>query len=186
MQTIPWLMGAGSGAGANTPEEPLQIAIFYSDFEMGSHTLQIFSRLADSLDHDFLLRLSVWHLADCRDSQQLHNGATAAALADLIFLGLRDGKSLPYAQRRLAREVMLRRAGRPGLLIRVTVSGPKGDGPASCRLQSNPPGWLSTPTLSEALPAPRSGCGEAERRAKIARGLARVFGEPQRSRLLPV
>ena len=159
----------------STPSEPLNVAVFYTDFAAGSHAMQFFTRLMDCLHADFLVRLSVWRLNAGGGREKEQNAAAAAALADVILLGLHRNGGLPFAARRWVREVTLRRAGRPGVLATLVLPEDNAWPTPWCRVR---PAALSRMEFLPAEPHPtheaqaRNG---ADRQEKLARGLARAF-----------
>lgn len=177
MQTIPFLARADS----ETPgaEAPLNVAIFYTDFAAGSQALRLFTRLADCLHTDFLLQLTVWRMTTPGADGVAQNAATAAALADVILLGLHAGTPLPFGIRRWMREVALRRAGRPGVLVKLLVSDDVPGSAPACRDQTAHFSWVDFPGSNGQPPVRASGCGGAERRAKLVHGLSRAFADPR-------
>ena len=165
-----------SGNGISVPLEALNVAVFYTDFAAGSHAMRFFARLVDCLHDDFLLTLSVWRLEAEGGQEKVQKAAAAAALADVILLGLHENGGLPFAARRWVREVALRRAGRPGVLATLVVPE---EGAWPTALHRVRPAAVSrmeflaaeTPR-AHAVPVP----GAAGRQEKLARGLARAFG----------
>lgn len=177
MQTIPWL--ARDDSGITNREAPLNVAIFYTDFAAGSLALRLFSRLADCLHDDFLLKLTVWRLTAAGAAGVAQNAATAAALADVIVLGLHDREPLPFGIRRWMREVSLRRAGRPGLLVKLVALAKESDGAPACRGAAAHFSWVDFPLINGQPPVRVPECGGGERREKLARGLARACASPR-------
>ena len=172
MQTIPWLAHDNSGTAA--PAEPLNVAIFYTDFAAGSLALRLFSRLADCLHDDFLLKVTVWRLATPGAAGVAQNAATAAALADLILLGLHGASPLPFGVRRWMREVALRRAGRPGLLVKLVALDGEPAVPRACRGEAGHFSWVDFPAVNSQPLGRIPECGGTVRRDKLAHGLARA------------
>ena len=162
--------------GTSLPSESLNVAVFYTDFAAGSHAMRFFTRLVDCLHDDFLLSLSVWRLEAEGGQEKTQAAAAAAALADVILLGLHQNGGLPFAARRWVREVTLRRAGRPGVLATLMVPE---EGAWPSALHRFRPAAVSrmeflaaeTPR-AHVVPVP----GAAGRQEKLALGLARAFG----------
>ena len=165
-----------SANGTSIPSEALNVAVFYTDFAAGSHAMRFFARLVDCLHDDFLLSLSVWRLEGEGDQEKVQKAAAAAALADVILLGLHQNGGLPFAARRWVREVALRRAGRPGVLATLVVPEEGAWPTAWHRVRPAAVSRMEflvveTPR-AHAVPVP----GAADRQEKLARGLARAFG----------
>ena len=172
MQTIS--SRAHDHSGTTGAAEPLNVAIFYTDFAAGSLALRLFARLADCLHDDFLLKVTVWRLATPGATGVAQNAATAAALADVIVLGLHGGEALPFGVRRWMREVELRRAGRPGLVVKlVAADGALARGQA-CRADVANFSWVDFPAINPPPLGRMPECGGIARREKLARGLARA------------
>jgi hypothetical protein len=103
------------------PVDVLHVAIFHTDLGTGSAAMRFYAQFVEALRGEYLVDLTLWRIDAAAVFTTGTRAAAAAAVADVIVLGMREGERLPFAARRWVQEITQRRAGRQGIIVKITV-----------------------------------------------------------------